>query len=1212
MSCLIENHDACLPVTAVKILNIPNRKLILSGNGPYVSLLDESSGTILDRFRAFERNAVHGIQIIDECHRDGENYAATLLVWGGQSLRLLKLCSRQPGATKDILLSAVSVECCAPDWILDTAVPNVPSTNADRGWDISCCLITAHNVVFAFKFPIQDTKLESENIIRLHELGSILRPILYSADITWDSNRILVAAGTVFGEIIIWSCYLTPDSNLCQKVDDSVQIHRFFTGHEGSIFGVDISPDMQLDGGKSTKRFVASCSDDRTIRIWEISCGPALASSSNPLSIEGCTTSRGTGFRVNDADDAVMGQEFCLAKQWGHEARIWGLRFLDFEISGEFITFSLISRSEDCTCQVWSFKTKYEIIEGEYILQKNQTTLKSISSYAYHVGKSIWSMEIVEEQGCFGVCTGGADSNIVTFIVPRMTGLYNSGRRTHSYTPNDICDQFALLHRHQSVGSENKNQNLKNDGKINQFGFVSNDSFIASFTTGSVLLGHIAATELSNGLPEDSPLLHWSTISTVEGSGSYGAISGIPNRGIGLIGTGTGRILWYSHQTKRIESLADIGRSVSDIFIVQPPKYYSDLTTEPIAFITSSRALPYSNLFIVDPEPSPKILARQQLALPADFVVASALFIPSPSLLVLGARWGEIVVFGFSSEIQETAAEPPLCVSPAHKKDAVTSISYLGGGGNVGTVAQYVDIITTGRDGAYCIHRIDGAIPQLTIKTLHRATPPLGPYIEGSKLDAETNDLILWGFRSTYFVLWNETTQTEILSIECGGAHRRWVYHTGSTIGHVLLWIKASAFNVMSETFQCHRRVRQGGHGREIKAMSISKLIIDSSPDKLTILATGAEDTEIRFFALDGQKKGIAGFRSIRAIKKHSAGLQHLQWSTSGNFLFSSAGREEFYVWKIKWIPGFGIGVLNEGEAPKVRASSDLRTTHFDVVSVSTDDTGCESFLIAMAYSNSTTKVFYYVSSPEGGVFTLLAQGTYTSNCLTQIRLVKSGCELRLVTGSTDGHIAVWDLAAPTKPYFDSSDRSIKRKDGVPLPAEPTSIKWEDRRPTHQSSIKAMEMLPLSDVQVLLITGGDDNCLAFSTLRFSAAESSASLIDDFSTTSYPNAHASAINAITPVRRIVDGGGDDDRMVEFLVASSGNDQRIKLWSASADCANGGVKVSLQKDMYTAVADLSAIDQFTVQVDGVSREHLVLCGVGMEMWKVNGNAKQICSD
>ncbi|EGE06859.1 hypothetical protein TEQG_08742 [Trichophyton equinum CBS 127.97] len=1101
MSCSIKNHDTCLPITALKHVNIPGRRLLLNGSGPFVQLLDKSTGTLLDRFRVFERNTVHGIQAVEECWRDDDDYTSSFLVWGGYSLRIVKLHLQGSRETENVSLLAGSGECRTPDWILDTTVP---STSSENKRALKGLLITAHNVVFTLTFLLHETELGDENIIQLHELGSNLRPILYSADITWSSNRVLVAAGTVFGEIIIWSCQLALDSDPCQQADDSIAINHLFTGHEGSIFGVDISPDIPINGGHATKKFVASCSDDRTIRIWDISSYDQGLTSNGELSAcETSTNSRGTGFHITPADETSAAQEFCLAKEYGHEARIWGIRFLDFEVSDGSITFNLISRSEDCTSVVWKLTTKYELVNDKYILRRDQTILKPISSYSYHVGKNIWSMDVVENMGSFGVLTGGADSNISSLIVPH-TGENIPGRRAKTYTHDRVYDEFLRINNHPAVSDE-RTKNSRNDGKINSFGFISEDSFIAPFTEGVALLGQVSTAEPQDIRSQDGGVLRWSTIPTIGGIGSYVAIAGIPEREIGLIGTSTGRILWYSHKEGRVEELADISRGISDIFVIQPPKGHDGNDTCPVTFITSSRAFSHANLFIVETSPSPKVLSNQQLALPAEFVVSSALSIPSMSLLILGARWGNIVVFRFSPELQREAPEDPLCVFPTHKKDAVTSITFLREDQN----SSFVDLITTGRDGTYCIHRLDRSGIQFKMETLHRISPSFGPYIEGSRLDPKTGHLILWGFRSTYFVLWDETTQTEILSVECGGAHRRWAYHFGN-MGHVLLWIKASTFNIMSEQFQCHRRVRQGGHGREVKAMSISKMQVDGAKTPWTVLATGAEDTEIRFFTLNEGAEGKDGFRSIRAIKKHSA---------------------------------------------------------------------------------------------EGGEFTLLAQGVYTSNCLTQIRLVMSGSELQLITGSTDGHIAVWDLTPSIKPYFDLGGRSIKRRDAVPFPAEPVSIKWGDRRPAHQNSIKAMELLPLSGAQVLLITGGDDNCLAFSILRFSEPSTSGprpSLISRLSTASYPDAHASAINAISQVRRIEHG--EDKRMVEFLVASSGNDQRIKLWSALADCIDGDVQVSLQGDVYTAVADLSAVDQFTVKASGQDREHLVLCGVGMEMWEV----------
>lgn len=144
-----QNHDTCLPITALKHVNIPGRRLLLNGSGPFVQLLDESNGILLDRFRVFERNTVHGIQAIEECWRDGNDYTSSFLVWGGYSLRIVKLHLQGSKETENASLLAGSGECRAPDWILDTTVP---STSAENKGAIKGLLITAHNVVFTLTF----------------------------------------------------------------------------------------------------------------------------------------------------------------------------------------------------------------------------------------------------------------------------------------------------------------------------------------------------------------------------------------------------------------------------------------------------------------------------------------------------------------------------------------------------------------------------------------------------------------------------------------------------------------------------------------------------------------------------------------------------------------------------------------------------------------------------------------------------------------------------------------------------------------------------------------------------------------------------------------------------------------------------------------------------------------------------------------------------
>lgn len=78
-------------------------------------------------------------------------------------------------------------------------------------------------------------------------------------------------------------------------------------------------------------------------------------------------------------------------------------------------------------------------------------------------------------------------------------------------------------------------------------------------------------------------------------------------------------------------------------------------------------------------------------------------------------------------------------------------------------------------------------------------------------------------------------------------------------------------------------------------------------------------------------------------------------------------------------------------------------------------------------------------------------------------------------------------------------------------------------------------------------------------------------------------------------------------------TSGNDQRLKLWSVNIDSARNStdaVNLILLRDVYTAVADLSCLAAFPCGNDDNDNEHdrydlgvknrVVMCGVGMDMW------------
>lgn len=94
-----------------------------------------------------------------------------------------------------------------------------------------------------------------------------------------------------------------------------------------------------------------------------------------------------------------------------------------------------------------------------------------------------------------------------------------------------------------------------------------------------------------------------------------------------------------------------------------------------------------------------------------------------------------------------------------------------------------------------------------------------------------------------------------------------------------------------------------------------------------------------------------------------------------------------------------------------------------------------------------------------------------------------------------------------------------------------------------------------------------------------------------SSISLSNAHASAITAVKILRSQSSKGS-----TTLSVASSGNDQRVKLWCVAIDLAGETASISLQLDRYCPVADIAAMDTLDT-LDTL--EVLVLGGVGMEM-------------
>ncbi|XP_067657544.1 tRNA (34-2'-O)-methyltransferase regulator WDR6-like isoform X2 [Haliotis asinina] len=241
--------------------------------------------------------------------------------------------------------SEIRVEChneavVLEDWILDVRFMEEPESQRCQ-----LAVSVAHNVILLWDVASK---------MLLERVDCVEKCILYCAHfITSSWPSLILAAGTVFNQVIVWSPHGSRNDQEQREV-----IHRF-KGHQGVIFSIDYNLKSSI---------LASVSDDRTIRLWKLT------------------------FPSNSFDPSIS--DWCgmesspLLTLYGHSARVW-----DIELLAEIF----VSIGEDATCIVWDYAGN--------ILHK----------FKGHKGKSIWSLAC-DKSGNF-VVTGGGDASIRMWLL---------------------------------------------------------------------------------------------------------------------------------------------------------------------------------------------------------------------------------------------------------------------------------------------------------------------------------------------------------------------------------------------------------------------------------------------------------------------------------------------------------------------------------------------------------------------------------------------------------------------------------------------------------------------------------------------------------------------------------------------------------------------------------------------------------------------------
>ncbi|KAJ4364336.1 WD repeat-containing protein 6 [Ascochyta clinopodiicola] len=714
----------------------------------------------------------------------------------------------------------------------------------------------------------------------------------------------------------------------------------------------------------------------------------------------------------------------------------------------------------------------------------------------------------------------------------------------------------------------------KKADSVRSYCFLDNESFLLVTNSGKVCIESFF-TKPSSGL--QGSVTKSTLVDQVDELSGYSTCTGVPTRGVAFVAGTRGDIYMYSKRDSAWTKIHKVTGKVGTLFVKDTTSLegreqlvllVNTLGTRPeLLYMDMSKSLVAGDI-------NPIYVSTCDTLTGSTITSMSMVEAGSEgSFLFLGFRRGSVGLY----DISQKGLRNVTCDANDHQADVYRIIEKVHGDESVNAMefvaspksATIGYLYSVGRDGCLAVHLID--IVKNNVQLVHHLTLAVGPYIED--LYFQDGHLLVHGFSSKKWVLYDVTSEEEVMGIETGGAHRSWAFQRhldsfSSQNGGTLVWTRTSSLHICSQEGSNHGVLRSGGHGREIKAVAVSPPP-DSSQCRMrrgSLIATGAEDTDIKIFQY------INGEPVCRTtLRKHTTGIQHLQWSDDGSYLFSSAGSEEFYIWRVRALPTVvDIGVVCEYVYTPESEFSDLRIMSFDV---SRRDS---TYTIAMVFSDSSVKTYRYepTTAPK---WQPLAKSIYFTSCLTQCAFLSP---TSLLTAGTDGHVVLWPLFSQ-------------------------DVKWEHPVRIHQNASKTMSSHVNGDGTTLIVSGGDDGALAFLLAYATLPESFSSPRGAYASPPVlvNRAHGSAVTACTIVAI----------QSRVYVLTSGNDEWIRLWEvindgtrekASSKTEHERLKIRRMCRVKTSVADVSSMA--VLDDDGKSARVLV-CGVGMEVIRVHAGEK-----
>ncbi|KAG8002828.1 WD repeat-containing protein 6 [Nibea albiflora] len=780
----METAALVAPVTALEFLQ---DAFLLTGEGPVLTAYSLrprpkacASVSVLQHYR------IHGIRprSLSAVRPQSSAYGKEtepfydLAVFGGKAVRLVRLhVDLHDG--EHLCLEILGPLMELQDWALD-----VRWLSGDK--HSLLCVAVAHNSALLLDV-ITGNALVQRSCLE----GCLLYSALLLVHESWADT--VVVGGTVFNQLVLWKPGGGDKSNDSER---KAPVERRLLGHSGVIFNISYLQE---------KGWLASASDDRSIRVWGV----------GPLG--------GPGGKCGDLDPV------CLRVLYGHQARVFSVRLSPGNV---------FSAGEDGACLVWDWAGDGKVVR----------TLKG------HKAGGVRALAVSEgaEDEKRWVATGGADGGLRLWRVGGREEKTDKSEEAVTEKLSDLKFPGQGLPKVVCIaGEENDN------GSWSQSKFVvcTDQGIVYQYSGGQWEIvwqgspefqSYCVMETISVSVKDSTAKVHLCAVGNLSGSIQVFPISH-PQCGILLTG-GPGKIhsLIWQVAKERLFLLASGAEGLVYRWCV-------DVKLDG----KCSLAL---NINPLPPFLLPSCAKRWLTA-------AVCLHSTSEKLLwVCGDRRGSLLLFQEGGKLEQNMGDdesvdeslltgkeqtdlslhPLSCLFGVHGKQGVTS------------VCEYQGLLySAGRDGCVRVFRVRPTPPetlegksvenkgglQLEVLRVQRACKGmewlervliLEPEIPGEedKEECENHDntnmteklgvteegkdeesfgkedkteenkgrearFVIVGFHAIHFVVWDPVKQERLLAVPCGGGHRSWSLwpsHKGIWPGYgALVFIKQGA-----------------------------------------------------------------------------------------------------------------------------------------------------------------------------------------------------------------------------------------------------------------------------------------------------------------------------------------------------------------------------------------------------------------------------------